>query len=489
MCSLTKTSTTNPNPVLFLLSHALSRSTLVRRAAPTHTSLAPLQAQEAAKKQAAEDAAAAAKMHEARGKELCPPSGACPMGCKKEISTVLALADMAGTLAYPEYLGFIADQKGRKSEVLTDSFKAVLTKNEDTKEERDMARQTGVAISYAKVQPAVGSLAVTVAASYQGTNTGDDGHRLALIESRMNGWAQDTTAVFNALKLVQVDCGVCIARLTLNLTCSKSGIKCDRLKEFIMDTGAKLRTKSYISVVSTSPVSVVLNRGNDLCAATGSTGGSGATNAGSDKKKKIPMKPKLTAAAITLAKSKGKALAKKLKDALAAAKTETAATKEKNELEKKVRKAAWTKKKKRLFRGIMKLLGIDLSGTDAASKTKRDNFETAVQADLELTDADEVVFTYTKVTTRRRLLAVSTEASYTITVADDTAAAVEAALTADPDGTSIVATAAALDTSFAAVTAEVSAPEAEGELLCAGVRVYRRRDLPYQSVSRRVYLR
>ena len=81
-------------------------------------------------------------------------------------------------------------------------------------------------------------------------------------------------------------------------------------------------------------------RDDDLCAATGSTGGSGATNAGSDKKKKIPMKPKLTAAAITLAKSKGKALAKKLKDALAATKTETAATKEKNELEKKVRKAA-----------------------------------------------------------------------------------------------------------------------------------------------------
>ena len=201
------------------------------------------------------------------------------------------------------------------------------------------------------------------------------------------------------------------------------------------------------------------------------------------------MKAKLGAAAKEAATAKGKAAAKAFKDARAATTNETAVEKTKKVEAKKILKDAWTKKKKRLFRGVMKLIGINLSGTDAASKTKRDNFENAVKTDLQLTDSDEIVFTYKKVTTRRRLLAESTEASYVITVADDTAAAVEAALTADPDGTSIVATAAALDTSFAAVTAEVSAPEAEGELLCAGVRVYRRRDLPYQSVSRRVYLR
>ena len=104
----------------------------------------------------------------------------------------------------------------------------------------------------------------------------------------------------------------------------------------------------------------------------------------------------------------------------------------------------------------MNLSGIDLTKTDNATKLAKAAFEEATVAELKLTKNDEIDFTYTKKAARRLLLAVGTDVKYEITVAEDTAVALEAKLTEDPEGTAILAMAAAISTDFPAdVTAEV----------------------------------
>ena len=70
------------------------------------------------------------------------------------------------------------------------------------------------------------------------------------------------------------------------------------------------------------------------------------------------------------------------------------------------------------------------------------------------------------------MLAVVTEVSYEITVAEDTSAALEAKLTEDPEGTAILAMSAALSTDFPeSVTADVMSETVEGTPGTAGACV------------------
>ena len=120
----------------------------------------------------------------------------------------------------------------------------------------------------------------------------------------------------------------------------------------------------------------------------------------------------------------------------------------------------------------MNLKGIDMTKTDDATKNAKIAFEEATVAELGLTPEDEIKFTYAKVAARRRLLAVVTEVSYEITVAEDTSAALEAKLTEDPEGTAILAMSVALSTDFPeSVTADVMSETVEGTPGTAGVCV------------------
>jgi len=174
----------------------------------------------------------------------------------------------------------------------------------------------------------------------------------------------------------------------------------------------------------------------------------------------LKMKPKLDAAAKAKAKKAGEDLAASYmekkddkKAADAKMNKEEIATAEATKAKKK---NTWKAKKKKVFKGIMTLTGIDLTKTDTATKNAKAAFEEATAAELNLTEEDEITFTYTKVARRRRLLAVGTTVSYEITVAEDTAVALEAKLTEDPEITAIMAMSAALSTDFPeAVTAEV----------------------------------
>jgi len=187
----------------------------------------------------------------------------------------------------------------------------------------------------------------------------------------------------------------------------------------------------------------------------------------------LKMKPKLDAAAKAKAKKAGEDLAASYtekkddkKAADAKMNKEEIATAEATKAKKK---NTWKAKKKKVFKGIMTLTGIDLTKTDTATKNAKAAFEEATAAELNLTEEDEITFTYTKVVTtvmydhvtrRRRLLVVGTTVSYEITVAEDTAVALEAKLTEDPECTAIVAMSAALSTDFPeAVTAEVVSVE------------------------------
>ena len=178
------------------------------------------------------------------------------------------------------------------------------------------------------------------------------------------------------------------------------------------------------------------------------------------------MKPKLDAAAKAKAKKAGKDLAasytKKKADKKAAdakmTKEEIATAK----AAKAKKKNVWKAKKKKKFKGKVTLTGIDLTKTDTATKNAKAAFEEATAAELNLTEEDEITFTYVKKAARRRLLAEGTTVSYEITVAEDTAVALEAKLTEDPECTAIVAMSAALSTDFPeAVTAEVVSVESK----------------------------
>ena len=128
-----------------------------------------------------------------------------------------------------------------------------------------------------------------------------------------------------------------------------------------------------------------------------------------------------------LAKTVGKDLVasyKKLKKAKEAADAKmSAADKAKAKADLADKKKTWSAKKKRKFKGKMNLKGTDLTKSDDATKNAKKAFEEATAAELGLTPEDEIVFTYAKVAARRRLLAVVTEVSYEITVAEDTYAA------------------------------------------------------------------
>ena len=164
------------------------------------------------------------------------------------------------------------------------------------------------------------------------------------------------------------------------------------------------------------------------------------------------MKPKLDVAAKAKAKKAGKDLAatykKKMADKMAVDNKMTKEEVATANAAKAKKKKAWKAKKKKTFKGKMKLTGIDLTKTDTATKNAKVAFEEATAAELNLTEEDAITFTYTKVAARRRLLAVGTTVSYEITVAEDTAVALEAKLTEDPEGTAIMAMSAALSTDF-----------------------------------------
>jgi hypothetical protein len=186
------------------------------------------------------------------------------------------------------------------------------------------------------------------------------------------------------------------------------------------------------------------------------------------------MKPKLDAAAKKKAKDAGKAKGVAYKKAKEAKKVADAKmTKEEKATAKAAKdkkKDAWKAKKKKKFKGKVGLSGIDLTKTDNATKLAKAAFEEATVAELNLTEEDEIAFTYTKKAAGRRLLlAVGTDVSYEITVAEDTATALEAKLTEDPEGTAILAMAAAISTEFPAeVTAEVVSETVEGKLALGG---------------------
>jgi hypothetical protein len=136
------------------------------------------------------------------------------------------------------------------------------------------------------------------------------------------------------------------------------------------------------------------------------------------------------------------------------------------------KKDAWKAKKKKKFKGKINLSGIDLTKTDDATKNAKAAFEEATVAELNLTEEDEITFTYTKkaeAAGRRRLLAVGTDVSYEITVAEDTAVALETKLTEDPEGTAIMAMSAALSTDFPeTVSAAMVFETVEGRLTQGG---------------------
>ena len=176
--------------------------------------------------------------------------------------------------------------------------------------------------------------------------------------------------------------------------------------------------------------------------------------------KKLTMKPKLDAAAKAKAKKAGKDKAAVYKRAKASKKAAdanmTKAEKATATADKKKKKDTWTAKKKKKFKGKMTLTGIDFTKTDNKTKSAKAAFEEATIAELDLTEEDEITFTYVKKAARRRLLAAGTTVSYEITVAEDAAVALEAKLTEDPEGTAILAMANAISTDFPeAVTAEV----------------------------------
>jgi hypothetical protein len=196
----------------------------------------------------------------------------------------------------------------------------------------------------------------------------------------------------------------------------------------------------------------------------GSGSGSGSSS------KKLTMKPKLDAAAKKKAKDEGKAKGVAYKNAKEDKKAaDTKMTKEEKatvKAAKDKKKNAWMAKKKKKFKGKMSLSGIDLTKIDTATKNAKAAFEEATVAELNLTEEDEITFTYTKKAAgRRRLLAVGTDVSNEITVAEDTAVALEAKLTEDPERTAILAMSAAISTDFPdSVTADVVSETVEGKL-------------------------
>jgi len=174
----------------------------------------------------------------------------------------------------------------------------------------------------------------------------------------------------------------------------------------------------------------------------------------------LVMKPKLGPAAKKAAKDAGKAKGVAYKKKMAAKKVKdakmTPAEKKAAKEAFAVKKDAWKAKKKKKFKGKMTLTGIDFTKADTATKSAKAAFEEATIAELDLTEEDEITFTYVKKAARRRLLAAGTTVSYEITVAEDAAVALEAKLTEDPEGTAILAMANAISTDFPeAVTAEV----------------------------------
>ena len=185
------------------------------------------------------------------------------------------------------------------------------------------------------------------------------------------------------------------------------------------------------------------------------------------------MKPKLNSAAKAKAKKAGKdkgvAYKKTKADKMAADANMTKAEKADATKYKKKMKDAWKAKKKKKFKGKMTLTGIDFTKADTATKSAKAAFEEATIAELDLTEEDEITFTYVKKAARRRLLAAGTTVSYEITVAEDTAVALEAKLTEDPEGTAILAMANAISTDFPeAVSAAVVSETVEGKLTQGG---------------------
>ena len=237
------------------------------------------------------------------------------------------------------------------------------------------------------------------------------------------------------LLLLALLCGVALATKTSNTTKKDNATKAPAKKDNT--------TKKDNSTAPAKPA----EKGN-------------ATKAPAKKDGKLTMKPKLDAAAKAKAKKAGKDKAAVYKKTKADKKTAdanmTKAEKATATADKKKKKDTWTAKKKKKFKGKMTLTGIDFTKTDNTTKSAKAAFEEATIAELDLTEEDEITFTYVKKAARRRLLAAGTTVSYEITVAEDAAVALEAKLTEDPEGTAILAMANAISTDFPeAVTAEV----------------------------------
>lgn len=138
-----------------------------------------------AAQKAKEDAAAAAKALQDRGKVLCPPDGECPYEppnlCMKEISMQLVLAGIDA----------VSSASSNAMTATTKLFRGVLASSVT-----GMIDTTRVTISADAEQPTADSLTVTLTASYWGKH----GSQLALIERRMKKWVTDPEPIFTSLK-------------------------------------------------------------------------------------------------------------------------------------------------------------------------------------------------------------------------------------------------------------------------------------------------